>query len=101
MLINRDFIKTINQKNNSIFTIEWIDGTILEYQLSHVQKNCPCARCVDESTGKRLVDITAIPADLEAKRIYSIGRYALKIEFASGCSRGIYPLSWLRQFPSL
>ncbi|NDE82531.1 MAG: DUF971 domain-containing protein, partial [Chlamydiia bacterium] len=38
--------------------------------------------------------------ELTAKRVYSIGRYAIKIEFSSGCSRGIYPLSWLKHFAS-
>lgn len=100
MLIKRDFIKKIYQKNNSVFTIEWIDGKISDFQLSELQKNCTCARCVDEKTGQRLVDASLIVPNLTAKRIYNVGRYALKIEFASGCSRGIYPYSWLKTWPS-
>lgn len=100
MLINENFIKKIYQKDNSVFTIEWIDGKISDFRLCEVQKNCNCARCVDEKTGQRLVDVSLIAPDLSAKRIYNVGRYALKIEFTSGCSRGIYPYSWLKGLSS-
>lgn len=100
MLIRGDFIKKIYQKNNSVFTIEWADGKMCDYRLSELQKRCNCARCVDEKTGERLVDPSLIPQDLTAKRIYNVGRYALKVEFVSGCSRGIYPYNWLKQWCS-
>lgn len=100
MLIKNILIKRIYQKTNCVFTIEWIDDTIRDYRLSSIQKHCPCARCVDENTGKRLVDPQSIAEELTAKRVYSVGRYAIKIEFSSGCSRGIYPLSWLKHFAS-
>ena len=96
MFIKTDFVRKIYQKSNSVFTIEWIDGKIVDYRLSDLQKNCNCARCVDEKTGKRLVEPSLISDELTAKRIYSVGRYALKVEFSSGCSRGIYPYSWLK-----
>jgi ATP-binding protein involved in chromosome partitioning len=99
MLIKNDFLRKIYQKNNFEFTIEWMDGEVRDYRLSDIQKKCFCARCVDEITGTRLLDPATIPYDLMAKKLYNVGRYALKIEFCSGCSRGIYPYSWLKQWP--
>jgi DUF971 family protein len=98
MLLNKRFIKKIYQKSNYVFTIEWIDGKISDYCLSDIQKLCPCARCVDEVTGERLS--VSVPDDVTAIRIYNIGRYALKVDFSSGCSRGIYPYDWLWQLSS-
>ena len=100
MFIKTDFVRKIYQKSNSVFTIEWIDGKTADYRLSDLQKNCNCARCVDEKTGERLIDPSLISDQLTARRIFSVGRYALKVEFSSGCSRGIYPYSWLKALAS-
>lgn len=89
-------IQKIKQKDNYTFTIEWSDGDIKNYRLSQLQKNCPCAGCVDESTGQRVLDEQTVNEDVRAVRIVSIGRYALKIQFTSGCSNGIFDFDSLR-----
>ncbi len=66
-----------------------------EYRLSDVQKICSCALCRDERTGEALVDESQIDPNVCAKKIVNVGRYALKIEFTSGCSKGIYPFERL------
>lgn len=90
-------IRDIRQKDNYTFTIEWSDGQVHDYRLSVLQKNCPCAKCNDEVTGKRRVDQEKLRDDVRALRVYSVGRYALRIEFTSGCSTGIYSYELLRE----
>lgn len=90
-------IRKIDQKDNFTFSITWSDGRQSDYRLSELQKRCPCAACVDEYTGKRLLDESSIRSDVRAERILSIGRYALRIQFTSGCSSGIYDLAMLRK----
>ena len=92
------FLKNIRQKNNHAFAIEWSDGKVFDYELSELQKNCPCALCVDQKDGKRLLDPSSIKSDVRARKIISVGRYALKIQFTSGCSMGIYSFEMLREF---
>lgn len=89
-------VRTIEQKDNHIFTIEWSDGATGTYRLSDLQRQCPCAKCVDEWTGKPLLDKNTVKNDVKARRIVSLGRYALRIEFTSGCSTGIYGFDLLR-----
>lgn len=89
-------IKSIKQKDNYTFSIEWSDGIKQEYRLSELQKNCPCANCVDEVTGKRLIDGKAIDPTVRATTIQNVGRYALRIKFTKGCSTGIYDFDILR-----
>lgn len=89
-------IKKIIQKDKATFTIEWSDGVILDYSLSDLQKRCPCAKCMDASTGKRMIDETSIDLNVQAKKIMNVGRYALRIEFTTGCSSGIYGFDMLR-----
>lgn len=90
-------IKQIFQKDNHTFTIEWTDGKRQDIRLSILQKHCPCANCVDENTGKRVVDPTSIKDDVRAYTVRSVGRYALQVQFTTGCSTGIYGFDLLRQ----
>ncbi len=89
-------IKEIKQKDNYVFTITWNDGEVIDYKLSELQKRCPCANCTDELTGKRVVDPNTIDEHVKAKRIVSVGRYAIRIDFTSGCSKGIFSCDDLR-----
>lgn len=88
-------VRKILQKDNYTFTIEWSDSSVADYRLSDLQKRCPCANCTDEITGKRLLDENSVKHDVKAVRIASVGRYALKIQFTSGCSTGIYSFDML------
>lgn len=87
----------ISKNDGERFTIEWRDGTIGHYQLSEIQKCCPCADCCDEVTGVRKVDPNVVEENVKALRISSVGRYALQFTFTSGCSKGIYPFELLRK----
>jgi len=89
-------VRKIWQKSNTEFSIEWSDGTVMDYRLSDLQKKCPCAACVDENSGKRLVNENSIKEDVRAIRILSVGRYALRVQFTSGCSNGIFDFKLLR-----
>jgi ATP-binding protein involved in chromosome partitioning len=91
------YVSKIYQKDAYTFTIEWSDGRINHYRLSELQKQCPCAACVDEVTGKRLISKQEVDAFVQASRIINVGRYALRIEFTSGCSKGIYSFDELRK----
>ena len=89
-------IRNIHQKDRYRFTIEWTDGKICDYKLCDLQKRCPCASCRDEKTGQSLIDTKSIDEDVQAVQIVNVGRYALKIVFTQGCSKGIYLFSLLR-----
>lgn len=89
-------LKTINQIDNHTFAIEWSDGVVMQYRLSELQKKCPCANCVDENTGKRLLNEALLKEDVRAISISSVGRYALRIQFTSGCTQGIFSFDTLR-----
>lgn len=89
-------VRSISQKDNHTFTIVWSDGKSCDYRLSDLQKCCPCANCIDEATGQRLLNESTVKSDVKAVRIANVGRYALRIHFTSGCSTGIYSFDLLR-----
>jgi DUF971 family protein len=84
-------IKRIWQLDNHSFCIEWSDGETKTYLLSDLQKNCPCAGCAEQPQSS-----TKTQKDVRAKRIVSVGRYALRIFFLTGCSNGIYDFAFLK-----
>lgn len=88
-------INKIYQNSNQSFSIEWGDGVTKEYYLNDLQDRCPCANCVDEKTGKRL-NTQATKKNVTAVNISSVGRYALRIQFLTGCSHGIFGFDMLR-----
>jgi DUF971 family protein len=91
------FIRQIEQVDNTSFVITWSDGLQARYKLNELQKRCPCAACIDEITGKRIIDEKNVKPDVRATRITSVGRYALRIQFTSGCSTGIYEFDLLHR----
>lgn len=91
------YIKKIYQKDCNTFCIDWSDGLSHDFRLGALQKRCPCAQCFDPSTGKQLCQVSHMDPDVRAKRITNVGRYALRIQFCSGCSKGIYSFAFLRQ----
>jgi len=88
-------IKNIIQNNDHRIVFEWSDGITTGFKHSDLQKNCPCAGCVDESAGERCV--STINKEVRVMNIKNIGRYAVQFEFSSGCSNGIYEFDFLRQ----
>lgn len=91
------FIHEIKQIDNHRFQMTWNDGSAQIFRLSDLQHLCPCAGCRDEQTGRPLGNHGSVKEDVRASFIRSVGRYAIQIQFASGCSNGIYSFDMLRQ----
>jgi DUF971 family protein len=85
-------IRDIRQVDSYTFVIEWSDEVLNFYRLSDLQRNCPCAGCHAENSEFAYGD-----EDVKAISITNVGSYAIRITFASGCSRGIYDFQMLRQ----
>ena len=90
-------IKKIHQKDNITFAVEWSDGISIDYRLGALQKRCPCAQCYDPASGKQLCSEQQLDPNVRAARVVNVGRYAMRIQFISGCSKGIYSFAMLRQ----
>lgn len=91
------FISQIWQKNHNTFSIQWNDEMIQDFRLCDLQRNCPCAHCTDEITGKSLIDPKTVSDNVKAIVIRNVGRYGIRIQFTSGCSTGIYSFDRLRK----
>ena len=89
-------IKEIWQKDKKNFGILWTDGQESNYNVHDLRQRCPCASCVDEMTGRRIISAEDISQDVRPLVIKSVGRYALQIEYDDGHNTGIYSFENLR-----
>ncbi len=79
-------------------SIRWRDGRVDAHAARTLRLKCPCAHCVHEVTGERLLDPATIPADLAANDARLIGNYAVQFLWSDGHSTGLYTHAALRQF---
>ncbi|MHB2026937.1 MAG: DUF971 domain-containing protein [Elusimicrobiota bacterium] len=93
----QDFTPTsIENVAGSFLRIRWLDGHQSAYPFAVLRRHCPCASCVDEISGRELLDPESIPGDLLALGARVVGNYAVGIAFADGHASGIYPFRLLR-----
>jgi ATP-binding protein involved in chromosome partitioning len=76
--------------------LEWNDGHKSVYSARDLRLACPCAGCVHEVTGQKMLDPGSIPADIRAVSINMVGHYALQINWSDGHNTGIYAFDKLR-----
>ncbi|HSE28127.1 MAG TPA: DUF971 domain-containing protein [Gemmatimonadales bacterium] len=58
---------------------------------------CPCAVCVDEVTGRPLLEPSRVPADVRPLQVALVGAYALRVTWSDGHGTGLYTFEWLRR----
>lgn len=80
--------------------IRWKDGAEHTYTPRELRLRCPCAGCVDEMTGERILVPSMVPEGVYPEAIHYVGRYALRFVWSDGHSTGIYPFEFLRRMRS-
>jgi len=93
-----DIIKPveIGRVNEYDLKIVWKDGLEIVYPARELRLACPCALCIEEMTGKPLIEEDKIPADVHPQKIRLVGNYAISIDWSDGHNTGIYTFERLR-----
>lgn len=76
--------------------ITWSDGHVSRYGYRTLRRHCPCAMCVHEWTGEKLLDPSRVSAEIFPKEIAQVGAYALRFTWSDGHMTGIYTFAFLR-----
>ncbi len=76
----------------------WEDGRRNDFDVLDLRLACPCALCVEEMSGRPLLDPKSIRPDVTPRTITSVGNYAITINWNDGHSTGIYSFEHLRAF---
>jgi ATP-binding protein involved in chromosome partitioning len=77
--------------------VRWPDGREDVLKSKDVRASCQCALCIEEFTGKKLLEPASIPDDVHAEAITPLGNYAVGINWSDGHTSGIYSWDHLRQ----
>jgi len=81
--------------------IAWPGGRVATIAAKALRDRCPCAGCIEEGTGRKLLDPATIPDDIRPDRIDPVGNYAIQIHWSDGHSTGLYTWQTLREASGL
>ncbi|HYH85335.1 MAG TPA: DUF971 domain-containing protein [Pyrinomonadaceae bacterium] len=89
--------REIMQESDARLRVTWGDGHACLYDAPSLRRLCPCAQCVNEFTGQRVLRAETIPDDLSIEDVQIVGRYALTFRWSDGHETGIYSFRYLRE----
>ena len=86
----------LRRRDPRTLSILWQDGQRHDHDVRDLRLACPCAGCVDETTGQRKLDPNTVRQDVAPRIISSIGSYAINVAWNDGHSSGLYSFELLR-----
>jgi DUF971 family protein len=89
--------REIMQETDALVRISWADGRICRFAAPELRRACPCAQCVNEWTGERVLKPEAVSEQLSIRNVAIVGRYALNFQWSDGHETGIYSFRYLRE----
>jgi ATP-binding protein involved in chromosome partitioning len=89
--------REVDTKDAMVTIITWDDGTVMRYPNRYLRSMCPCAQCVNEVTGERMIDLGSIDPMVRIVGVAPVGRYALHFQWSDGHGTGLYSFETLRK----
>ena len=89
-------IQIIEESEDRI-SIKWSDDAEMQYTAAQLRRSCPCASCVNEWTGEKILRSDSITEDISFSHVSIVGRYALTFHFSDGHDTGIFSFKYLRE----
>jgi ATP-binding protein involved in chromosome partitioning len=76
--------------------IQWEEGAHEAFYLARMLRlACPCAACVEEMSGRPLLDPAVVPRDVRPVSVALVGAYGIRITWSDGHGTGIYTFNQL------
>ena len=76
--------------------VVWDDRVQTEATAHELRLGCPCAACVEEWSGRRLITAAQVSVDVSFTAVAPVGNYAVSLVFSDAHSTGIYSWKTLR-----
>ena len=93
--MNTPLPHAINRRDDGIL-IEWDQqGHEGFYPARWLRLACPCAGCVEEMSGRPLLDPAAVPSNVRPLSLQLVGAYGLRVNWSDGHGTGIYTFEQL------
>ena len=84
------------QRDPRTLSVLWEDGPRHDFDVRDLRLACSCAVCIEETSGRAILDPKSVPPDITPRVISSVGNYAITISWSDGHSTGIYSFEHLR-----
>jgi ATP-binding protein involved in chromosome partitioning len=84
------------QRDARTLSVLWEDGHHDDFDVRDLRLACHCALCIEEMSGRKLLDPKTVRPDVGPQVISSIGNYAIGIDWNDGHNSGIYSFNHLR-----
>ena len=68
----------------------WNHGVKYAVPYIELRYHCPCAGCIDEHTGERTLQRSAISPEIRPLQVQTVGRYAIQFTWSDGHETGMY-----------
>lgn len=66
------------------------DGHVGRFGARALRLACPCAGCVEEMTGRPLLDPATVPEGIVPASVELVGAYAIRVRWSDGHATGLY-----------
>lgn len=80
----QEIVVTWSEHHRGTFPARWL------------RLKCQCAACIEEMSGRPLLDPSTVPENVRPLGITLVGSYAIRVNWSDGHDTGIYTYQWLR-----
>jgi ATP-binding protein involved in chromosome partitioning len=77
-------------------SVLWQDGRRDDIDVRDLRLACACAMCIEEMSGRKVLDPNTVRKDVTPRTVSSIGNYAVGVTWNDGHTSGIYSFEHLR-----
>ena len=82
---------------NGELGVVWDDGHESYYPGHYLRCACACAECVDEMSGRKVLQDDRVAKDVHVVELLPVGNYAISVRWSDGHETGIYAFERLRK----
>ncbi len=87
----------IRRRDERTISILWQDGHRQHFDVRDLRLACHCALCIEEMSGRPLLDPKTVRPDVAPRTVSSVGNYAFQVNWSDDHSTGIYSYTALRE----
>ena len=85
------------RRDERTISILWEDGHRQDFDVRDLRLACHCALCIEEMSGRPLLDPKTVRPDVAPRTVSSVGNYAFQVNWSDGHSTGIYSFTAVRE----
>jgi len=87
----------LRRRDARTLSVLWEDGREHHFDVRDLRLACHCALCVDEMSGKPLLDPKSVQPDVAPLSLSSVGNYGIAVDWSDGHNSGIFTFTSLRK----